>query len=76
MDKETFARNFFSGLFVSRLNALSMEFIIKNNMNPEDKDLIELHSDFVNELYDLLERYSFDDDNTDQDNWMNKYSPN
>lgn len=53
-----------------------MEFIIKNNMNPEDKDLIELHSDFVNELYDLLEKYSFDDENTDQDNWMNKYSPN
>ncbi|MDM1072041.1 hypothetical protein HX001_05975 [Empedobacter brevis] len=77
MDKETFGRNFFSGLFTNWVGKISNEFIIRINMNPEDEDLIELHEKFVYELKDLLDRYSFDEeDNNDLNDLMNKISPN
>ena len=46
-------------------------------MNPDDEELIELHEEFVYELKDLLDRYSFDEgDKDDLNNLMNKISPN
>ncbi|MBF0598001.1 hypothetical protein [Faecalibacter rhinopitheci] len=77
MDRETFGRNFFSGLFANWIGKLSNEFIIRIDMDPDDEELIELHEEFVYELKDLLDRYSFDEgDKDDLNNLMNKISPN
>lgn len=77
MDRETFGRNFFSGLFANWIGKLSNEFIIRIDMNPDDEELIELHEEFVYELKDLLDRYSFDEgDKDDLNNLINKISPN
>ena len=77
MDKETFGRNFFSGLFANWIGKLSNEFIIRIDMDPDDEDLIELHEEFVYELKDLLDRYSFDEGYKDDLNdLINKVSPN
>lgn len=77
MDRETFARNYFSGLFANWVGKISNEFIISIDMNPDDEELIELHEEFVYELKDLLDRYSFDEgDKDDLNNLMNKISPN
>lgn len=77
MDRETFGRNFFSGLFANWIGKLSNEFIIRIDMDPDDEELIELHEEFVYELKDLLDRYSFDEgDKDDLNNLINKISPN
>lgn len=77
MDRETFARNYFSGLFANWVGKLSNEFIIKIDMNHDDEKLIELHGEFVHELKDLLDRYSFDEGYKDDLNdLINKVSPN